>query len=90
MSFQQGEFDEMIKGHFPFKGRVVLSLLSPSLQPFRVRVLDTEKNDVFKRFAMDFPSRSGVGCGEFATMEVVRKYLDGENKLWFSVKVERD
>ena len=90
MSFQRGEFEDKIKGSFPFKGRVILSLLSPDLLPFKTKVLDTTKNEVFERFGREFPSCSFVGCGEFAMMEVVRNYLDGEGKLWFSVKVERD
>ena len=85
--FLEGPFDDM-NARFPFKGKVTVSLLSPTLKAIRSLTLDTA-NVGFQEFCSRCPSKGGWGWQKFASLEIVEKYLDG-NKMWFSVNVEEE
>ena len=82
IGFRRGPFSKIFPSSF--NGLAILSLLSPNLEPFRVRTLDTTKNERFKVFSTTL---SGThGWGSFVEMEEAEQNLDGK-KLWFSIKL---
>ena len=103
VTFVEGPFDEMFP-EFPFHGKVIVSILSPKLNPFRSLTLDSgpspklepvksftldsEKSLEVKEFMSMLPSKHGRGWNKRLSLDWVEKHLDGD-KLWFSVKVER-